>query len=343
MLHYCAFLTEFTIKALELSFMPNLSQSLLARAIDVLELIQILTGHNERFRSVVNGVIGDTLETEKSSLAIPMELSGEVRGEKLCILVHGLFDTAGTWRFPRNSSQDYGSFLKKDLGYTPLYVTYNTGLHISTNGQALAKLLNEAWKKNEDRTQEIIFIGHSMGGLVIRSACHYGQKKRHPWIKCVKKIFFLSTPHLGSDWEKLGHWTTIVLKKVPDLWSQGIAILGNKRSAGIKDLRFGYLVDEDWKGKKDDSFWHNNRNMAPLLPKVDHYNIASLLAKKTKNLLSDYWGDGLVPLRSATGKSFSKSRTLPFSPKHCKVFRGFSHTKTTHHDKVYRQILKWCR
>jgi triacylglycerol lipase len=321
----------------------DILQSLLGGAIDVLEVVQILTEDNERFRSVVNGVIGDTLEAENSPLAIPMQLLGKPRGKKLCILVHGIFDTVHTWRFSKNVNQDYGFLLKKDFGYTPLYVAYNTGLHISTNGQALARLLNEAWKKNPYRVREIIFIGHSMGGLVIRSACYYGQKMRAPWVKHVKKIFFLGTPHLGSDWEKLGHLTTVILKMVPDLWSRGIATLGNKRSAGIKDLRFGYLVDEDWQGQRENAFWHDNRHSVPLLPGVAYYNVASLMAKESKNVLSEYWGDGLVHLRSATGKSFLKSKTLPFSPKHFRILRGFTHTQVTHDGQVYRQIRKWCR
>ncbi len=323
--------------------MVGLIQCLLNGAIDVLEVIQVMTENNERFRSIVNGVIGDTLKVEKSPLAIPMQLLGEPRGKKLCILVHGLFDTVRTWQFSNKPVRDYGSLLKKDLGYTPLYLAYNTGLHISTNGQALSRLLSRACKKNPDRVREIIFIGHSMGGLVIRSACHYGQKSHAPWVKHVKKIFFLSTPHLGSDWEKLGHLTTVILKVVPNPLTMGFVTLGNKRSAGIKDLRFGYLVDEDWQGQRENALWHDNRHPVPLLPGVDYYNLASLMAKETNNVFTEYWGDGLVHMRSAAGKSFLKSKTLPFLPKHFRIFRGFSHPQTTHDGKIYRQIRKWCQ
>jgi pimeloyl-ACP methyl ester carboxylesterase len=265
------------------------------------------------------------------------------QGEKLCILVHGLFDTVDAWRFSRKSKEDYGSLLKRDLGYTPLYLAYNTGLHISTNGRALSKLLSKACKENPDPVREIVFIGHSMGGLVIRSACHYGKKSHAPWVKHAKKIFFLSTPHLGSDWEKLGHLVTVLLKIVPDFWNFGIATLGNKRSAGIKDLRFGYLKDEDWKGQRENALWHDNRHPVPLLSGVHYYNLASLMARESKNFFAEYWGDGLVPMRSAAGKSFLKSMTLPFLPEHFKILRGLSHTRTTRDRKVYRQILKWCQ
>lgn len=322
--------------------MDRLIQTVLRGAIGTLETVQVLTKNNERFRSVVNGVIGDTLAAEKSPLAIPMELLGDPRGRKLCILVHGLFDTAGTWRFTDDPGRDYGSLLKKDLGYNPLYLEYNTGLHISTNGRALSRLLTKTCKQNPDEVREIIFIGHSMGGLVVRSACHYGQKMHARWVRHVKKIFFLSTPHLGSDWEKLGHLATVILN-VPPLSTMGLATLGNKRSAGIKDLRFGYLLDEDWKGQRDKALWHDNRHPVPLLPGVEYYNIASLLAKDRINMISEYWGDGLVQMRSAVGKSFFKSLTLPFLPRHFRVLKGFSHTQATHDRRVYRQIRKWCQ
>ena len=292
---------------------------------------------------MVNGVIGDTLKAQKSALAIPMRLVGEPAGDKLCILVHGIFDTVHTWRFSKNGDKDYGTLLKRDFGYTPLYLAYNTGLHISTNGQELARLLTRLWRDNPGKFKKIIFIGHSMGGLVIRSACHYGKRRRAPWVKHVKKIFFLSTPHLGSDWEKLGHLTTVILNWMPELWSRGIANLGNRRSAGIKDLRFGYLVDEDWRGLREKALWHDNRHQVPLLPRVDYYNLASIMAKETSNFFTDYWGDGLVHLRSAAGKSYVRSKSLPFLPEHFKKFSGYSHTRVTHDGRIYRQIKKWCQ
>lgn len=324
-----------------MNFTP-LFQSIQRQTIIILEVLQKYSRNNPRFRSIVNGVIGDTLAAEKSPLAIPMQLLGQPKGKKWCILVHGLFDTVHTWKFPNMTSQDYGTLLEKEFSYTPLYLAYNTGLHISSNGKALSKILTQACKKNPDKIREIIFIGHSMGGLVVRSACHYAKKTRAPWVRHVKKVFFLSTPHLGSDWEKLGHLTTIVLKAIPNIWTRGIMTLGNKRSAGIKDLRFGYLKDEDWQGQKVNAIWHDNRHPAPLTAGIDYYNIVSVLAKNAKNIFSGYFGDGLVPLRSAVGKSFIKAQSLSFKPNNTRFFRGFSHTQATHDKKVYRQIRKWC-
>src|SRR5262249_57248800 len=65
---------------------------------------------------------------------------------RLAVFVHGLACTEECWRIhshrhygdPRTS---YGSRLEADLGHTPLYVRYNTGLHVSDNGGRLARLL----------------------------------------------------------------------------------------------------------------------------------------------------------------------------------------------------------
>jgi len=298
--------------------------------------------------------MGDALDAKKSPLAIKMGLLGEARsgrrphapeslalGKKTCILVHGLCDSEEVWRFSPRSAKDYGSLLKKDLGYTPLYLRYNTGLHISTNGQLLARLLNKIYKTNRASIREITFIGHSMGGLVVRSACHYGQQAKAPWIQLIKKIFLLGTPHHGTDLEKLGNLTSHILKNIPNIFTMGIAALGDKRSAGIKDLRFGYLLDEDWQEQEADALWKDNRHPVPLLEGVDYYIITASLAKGPNNVIKQYFGDGLVPKRSAVGKHFRKSKTIPFLPEHSKTFHGFSHKELTHHLKVYRQIKKW--
>ena len=291
---------------------------------------------------VLNGIVGDSLVEHKSSFALGMDLMGEVRGKKVCILVHGLCDSDKSWQYPNDTALNYGSLLNKDLGYSPLLLRYNSGLHISTNGQRFNELLTQIWRHNRHSKREIVFIGHSMGGLVIRSACHYGQAKNAPWVKQVKKVFLLGTPHLGVDWERLGHFTSVILHKVPSLVTKGLALLGNKRSAGIKDLRFGYLLDEDWKGQNNEVFWHDNRHQVPLLKNVDYFILAAKLAKESKNIFSEYFGDGLVPSRSASGKSFFKSKTIPFPPNHYKALKGLSHRDLSHHPKVYQFIKKWC-
>jgi pimeloyl-ACP methyl ester carboxylesterase len=326
-----------------LNSIDNLFECIEGGVISVLKVIHPFSGKGQyRFQSVLNGLIGDTLEEEHNPLVIPMEIVGKAKGKKICLLAHGLFDNEHTWDYSRGARRDYGKLLKEELGFSPLYLRYNTGLHISTNGQRLSHLLTQYFHRDPDAIREIIMIGHSMGGLVIRSACHYGQNHRAPWVSKVKKIFFLGTPHLGTDWEKIGHVTSVILQTIPNLVTKAIAAVGNRRSAGIKDLRFGYLLDEDWKGEKGSALWHDNRHAVPLLKGADYYLIASTLAKDSKNIFSEYFGDGLVPSRSAAGKSLLRAKTLPFLPEHFKTLKGLSHKELTHHPKVYQQLRKWC-
>ncbi len=303
-----------------------------------IEAIELLTEIKGRPLSVLNGVVGDTLAAQNSKLTIEMSLIGKKQGDRLCICVHGLCASEASWQFFEDPTKSYGSLLEKDCGYAPINVIYNSGLHISTNGQLLAKLVSELCNNSSDPINEIIFIGHSMGGLVVRSACHYAQKSNAPWIKKISKVFLLGTPHHGNDYEKLGNLTSKVLKLVP-----AIAKLGNKRSAGIKDLRFGYLLDEDWLEQDPDTLWQDNRHPVHLLEEVDYYVIAGSLAKESDNIFTQYFGDGMVPAHTAAGRSLRKSKTIPFLRKHFKMIKGVSHQGLARHSKVYQQIRKWCR
>ena len=112
--------------------------------------------------AAVNGFAGDRLSRAGNPLAAPMELrhcGKRVPIERGClatafpnparrvvVFVHGLACNESMWRLGSerhygSPDETYGSLLEADLGYTPLYVRYNTGLHISENGRVLARLL----------------------------------------------------------------------------------------------------------------------------------------------------------------------------------------------------------
>ncbi len=296
--------------------------------------IQSLPENKDRYLSVLNGVIGDTLDEQDSQLAIDMTLLGEAPANKLCVLIHGLCDSEETWRFSDDPTRTYGSLLQRDYGYAPFYLRYNSGLHISTNGQRLAQLLSELCESSPTPIQELNFIGHSMGGLLVRSACYYGQVANASWVQHVSKIFLLGTPHMGADYEKLGNVTTTVLKAIPNPYTKAIAALANKRSAGIKDLRHGYLLDEDWQGKDPDALLGGHQHTVPLLDGAQYFVIAASLAKESGNVVTEFLGDGVVPSRSVSG--------IPFPPEHFRKFRGLSHMGLAHDERVYAQIREWC-
>jgi len=294
--------------------------------------------------SILNGVFGDTLEKQKSKLAIQMQfVQPQASNGKLSIFIHGLCASEDSWNYTDNKTLNYGSQLEKDCGFTPLYVRYNSGLHISTNGQLLAKLISDYIADQKIPVTEIALFGHSLGGLVVRSACYYAKKEKLPWVDKITKIFLIGTPHHGNDYEKLGNITTNILKMVPNLVTYGLALAGNKRSAGIKDLRFAYLRDEDWQDQDPDKLWNNNRHPVPLLEGVHYYVIVGTVAKENDNLFTQYFGDGMVPKHTAEGKSFNKKHSIPFLEPHLKSFKGISHTQLAHSEEVYSQLKCWCQ
>ena len=284
---------------------------------------------------VLNGVFGDTLAARNSSLAIEMKLLGEVQTGKLCIFVHGLCDSEKAW-LP-GDIDGYGAQLEQDFGFDSLYLRYNTGQHISTNGRLLAQLIDDLSNNAGTPIEEIIFIAHSMGGLVVRSACHYGQRTGEKWVSNVDKIFFLGTPHEGNDYEKIGNLTSTILRVIPNPVTWGISILANTRSAGIKDLRYGYLLDEDWQHCDANALWQNNRHAVSLLANTKHYIITAALAEDMDNGFKQYFGDGVVMAKSAKGLSLEEG----FLSDHLKTISGLTHLGLLRDLRVYEQIYSW--
>ena len=214
-------------------------------------------------RAVVNGLFGDALAAQGSALAIPTTFrtstGDEVpldrrsireslpgAGARVCVLVHGLMSTESVWRFDGREGHTYGDLLARERGVTPLYVRYNTGRHISTNGRDLAAQLQRLVRVWPVRVRELNLIGHSMGGLVLRSACHYGRhratlvdrvRRRGPWPGKVRRIVLLGVPNRGANLEGIANLTSAALWSVPLPTTRLIGAGLDRRSERIKDLR----------------------------------------------------------------------------------------------------------
>jgi pimeloyl-ACP methyl ester carboxylesterase len=264
--------------------------------------------------SVLNGVLGDHLHRTANGLATELSLVGEVtRGAKVVVLAYGLMCTEDVWAM--ESGDDYGSLLARDFGYEPLYLRYNTGRPVGENGEELSRLLEDLVARIDPR--EILFVGFSMGGLVIRSACHLGRAQAHRWVARVRRAFYLGTPHLGSPWERAGRVLTRVLRAVPDPYTRLAADLGDLRSRGIKDL-----------GDACEAY--------PLLPSIRHHLVAGFLDER----FAERFGDALVPLASGTDGACADPGARP--PAHVKILPGVAHLELAHHPQVYEHIRAWC-
>lgn len=305
---------------------------------------------------LLNGILGDHLYNTSNGLCremhfymneMPLELTSEnikqlypKATKKLCILVHGLINDETIWNFANSVGMNYGSLLQKELKYTPFYVRYNTGIHISQNGKLLSQLIQNLLRVYPVEVEDIIIIAHSMGGLVSRSAAYYAPLQSADWIYKVNKMFFLGTPHLGAPLEKFGNAVTFILKKIPVSYSKLTGDIINLRSAGIKDLRYGYLTDEDWQDHHPDELLKNNKTIVPLLEHVTYFLITGTLTDDSDDLINQWFGDALVRKNSATGLDNSKHH-LAFNLKHHREFTGLVHHKLVNTQEVYDQIKLW--
>ena len=320
--------------------------------------LEPLLGEGSRWRgretllAVLNGVLGDYLAASNNSLAITMRVRrGGVTlpderesltaaiphaGGKLLVLLHGLCMNDLQWK---RKGHDHGASLARDLAYTPVYLHYNSGLHISINGRAFAERLETLVQLWPVPLTELVIIGHSMGGLVARSACHYGALARHEWVRHLDKLVFVGTPHHGAPLERGGNWVDLLLGA--SRYSAPLARLGKIRSAGITDLRFGNLVDEDW--TKHDRFKRTGdlRVPVPLPQGVACYAIAATTGKKAGDLSDRLIGDGIVPLASALGHHANPKLALTFEDSRQRVVYGISHLDLLSRPEVYAQIKQW--
>jgi pimeloyl-ACP methyl ester carboxylesterase len=302
--------------------------------------------------AALNGVLGDHLAENANPLAIPMRLRREglaldlTRKDlqaaipdatgKILLLAHGLCMSDLQWR---RHGHDHGAALSVDAGFTPVYLHYNSGLHISGNGGAFAEMIQTLLREWPVAVDEIVILAHSMGGLVARSACAAGEKAGHAWLQRVSKIIFLGTPHHGAPLERGGNWVDATLDASP--YTTAFARLGKIRSAGITDLRYGNMSDEDWQQR--DRFAHSRRKPLALpLPKsVACYAIAASLAKKSGDLKERLLGDGLVPLDSALGQGADAKRNLHFPKTRQWVGYGMHHLDLLDRKEVYERIRRW--
>jgi hypothetical protein len=180
-----------------------------------------------------------------------------------------------------------------------------------------------------------------MGGLVTRSACHYAKAEGLDWLRHLRKIVFLGTPHHGSPLERGGNWVDFLLGASP--YTAALARIGKIRSAGITDLRHGSLLDEDW--ERQDRFARSPENAlrsaVPLPDGVQCYAAGAAIAKTPGALEEPLLGDGFVPLSSALGQHADPDRILPFADSQQWIGYGMNHFDLLESREVYERICEW--
>ena len=299
--------------------------------------------------AVINGLIGDELERSGNALVAPMAV--RVEGEpvapedipsvftdacpRIAIFLHGLFETEFSWSF--GGREPYGARLARDLGYTPVYVRYNTGRRISENGRSLADLIAEVVAAWPCDVRTIALVGHSMGGLVARSACHHASLDGADWVSQVGHVVSLGSPHLGAPLEQAVHHASAALHALPETRPFGAFL--RRRSGGIRDLRHGSLVDDDWRDCDPDALRASAISEVPLLEGATHCFVAATITRSPRHPLGRLLGDILVLPPSASGRS--RTRRIGFEDEYGLTLGGASHFALLNHPAVYAKLCEW--
>lgn len=305
------------------------------------------TGSRAALRAALNGIVGDHLAATANPLGIAMSLRHaghrlELRREALAaalprarsrilVLVHGLCMDDRQWL---RGGHDHGAALAVDGGFTPIYLHYNSGLRIPHNGREFSVVLDALVREWPVAVDELVLVGYSMGGLVVRSACHHAESHGHEWRRRLRAIAFLGTPHSGAPLARNGHRLDALLGASP--YTSALARLVRLRSAGIVDLRHASIVDDDDGGRAA-----SGRPAVGLPAGVRCYAIAGSLAKKAGGLRGAHLGDGLVPVASALGRHVERSRRLRLPRSRQWVAPGVGHLDLLDAPAVYARLRDW--
>ncbi len=319
-----------------------------------------LSFFTDQAEGALNGVLGDYLHDRHNQLGFDMEFrEGGARlpaeaeaiatahpcaGNRVCIFVHGLAATEWSWnlfatQYYGDPQVNFATQLDRDLGTTSFFVRFNSGRHVSENGRELSRLIEQLVQQYPHPIEDLTLVGHSAGGLVVRSAAHYGREHGATWIDLLDRIVCIGSPHLGATLEQAANVLTSVLGFFDVPGTQVPAEILNARSDGIKDMRFGYTVDEEWVDEDPDALLENNRREVEFVDHVAYYSIAGHVTADVEHPGTWMLGDLLVRLPSAGG--VSKTRRMPF--RFGKVFPQMNHLHLLNHPDVYDLVKQLCQ
>lgn len=316
------------------------------------------TDFGRKVLPMINGIWGDRVAARHPELSIPMavrvddedvpmrrdavaEAFPDATG-RLVVFVHGLVEHDRSWQQPfdarpGSTGASYGDALRDELGHTPVYLRYNSGLRVSDNGQQLSRLLGELVDAWPVPVRGVSLVGHSMGGLVARSAIHYGDRHGAAWVPWVRVVACLGTPHLGAPLEQGVHVAEWAMRKLPETQPLGRILAG--RSVGVKDLRYGAIVDEDWSDVEPEEFLQDRCTDVPFLPHATYCFVSASIHRDPGHLAGRLIGDGMVryPSAAAVGRTGRQTFQMDDSAH----VGGIGHLELLRHHEVYELLRDW--
>ena len=308
----------------------------------------------------LNGAWGDRLLAARNRLALSMTVRErgtdvaltrdalaaaypDATGD-VAVWLHGLCETDIAWRLGARKHYDdptstHGSRLRDECGLTSVYLRYNTGRHISDNGADLSRLLTELVEHWPVPVQRLTLVGHSMGGLVIRSACHAAAEAgAEPWLPLTRRVVYLGAPHLGAPLEMGAFAAARALRRLPETRALGDALAS--RSVGIKDLRYGDVLAADWAAVEDPDAWRPEPTECPaLVESAEHFYVGVTIPRRRDGVAARAFGDALVLWSSASGTGRRRQLGLPVD--HGRHLGGLHHFDLLNHPRVYAVLRDW--
>lgn len=325
---------------------------LVLRKVTPSELPTDVGTQREMLVAALNGLVGDYMVQTGNPLqihmslrrdGIPLALERESLARaipdatgKIVVLAHGLCMSDLQWN---RRGHDHGRALAADGGFTPVYLHYNSGLHVSTNGAEFSAMLEVLLHEWPVPVEQITIIGYSMGGLIARSACEHARRASYAWLEFLRELVFIGTPHYGSPLERNGNRLDALLGASP--YTAALSRLGKARSAGITDLRHAYLDDADWQDQDRFKPKAATHEVLPLPEGVRCYAIAGSISKKSGSLGERLAGDGLVPLHSALGMHRDHDRNLGLPESRRWIGYRTNHLDLLNSQDAYARIREW--
>jgi pimeloyl-ACP methyl ester carboxylesterase len=307
-----------------------------------------VTPTRDAWVAVLNGVMGDQLVSSQNPLATPMQfrLDGErvnlqrplaksTAPRDVVLFVHGLCMNEHGW------DETFVARIAEAARATVVHLRYNSGRHVSENAADLAAALESLAAKLPTKRYKLTVIAHSMGGLGIRGAVAIAQEAGQAWPARLKRIVFLGTPHHGAPLERAGHQLHHLLAATP--YTAPFVRLASLRSAGITDLRYGFVAAADWLGRDRFRRTPDRRQIVPLPTGVKCFAVAATLAGKRSPIAQRLLGDGLVSLDSALGRHQEASRSLVFAADQQWIAYGTSHMQLLSSAAVCDTVCEWLR
>ncbi|MCZ4517806.1 alpha/beta hydrolase [Rhodococcus ruber] len=295
--------------------------------------------------AVLHGLIGDDMERTARVLAYPMSIRVDGRpvppkyralaesfpdaGAHLVLFLHGLVETESAWRL--GGRPTYGERLDSEADTTSIFVRYNTGRRIGTNGSDLSDLLEQLVTAWPVRVHRITLVGHSMGGLVSRSAAHHAAESGRRWVDLLTDVFTLGTPHLGAPLARGVHLATAALALAPE--TRPFAHLLARRSAGVRDLIHGAITEQEGHASYTDGF-DVGAALDISVPKgVRHHHASAVITGNPRHPVGIFVGDGLVRTDSAGGRN--KLRNIGLRPDDGLAINSAHHFTLLNDERVY--------